>query len=77
MPQDYDMIFATWGSLSKPLNVVWEGRERVVTTVMEPWPRVLKRAARWGLLGPSYRLLRKAQAEYGWMIYEAREPFTM
>ncbi len=76
-PQKLDIIFATCAGWPKPMDVVWEGRERVVTRVMEPWPRVLKRAARWGLLGPRYRLLRKAQAEYGWTIYEAQESFTM
>ncbi len=76
-PQKLDIIFTTCAGWRKPMDVVWEERERVVTTVMEPWPRVLKRAARWGLLEPRYRLLRKAQAEYGWTIYEARESFTM
>jgi len=77
VPLKLDMIFTTYASWPTPIDMIWEKRERVVTTVMEPWPRVLKRAARWGLLGPYYCLLRKAQAEYGWTIYEARESFTM
>jgi hypothetical protein len=75
--KDFDMIFLTCAGWPKPLDIVWEGRERVVSTLMEPWPRVLKSGLRWGFLGPRYRLLRKAQDEYEWIIYRAQEPFVM